>query len=364
MKIDSTGIEACEGALNLLVNCVGAQRGDRLLLVEEEPQACFYCPHLATYLESQAQALDLKVSRITAEHITDLTDFPTKVIEMMGHSDHTIFLNRIGDYSRFLALPGACSKTICYALDSASLASPFATVSHHLMSQLLARIEDEMQRAKAWRITCPLGTDISGTFCWPSAKGGRDDDFTLSLFPVTTFKPVPCDTANGSVKISRWLMPGGAAKVEPATLSFDGVVSVAVSNGMIDSVDGPPASVRAVTAHYDTVASALGVRRDRVHSWHTGVNPRTAFSGPIDGDIERWGAISFASPRYLHFHTCGDVPPGEIAWSLFNPSVWIDDQLYWDRGRFVWLERQDNRSLIARYPGADCVLEESADIGI
>ena len=39
--------------------------------------------------------------------------------------------------------------------------------------------------------------------------GGSDDEFSLSLFPVTTFKPVPCDTANGTVALSRWLVPDG-----------------------------------------------------------------------------------------------------------------------------------------------------------
>ena len=129
-------------------------------------------------------------------------------------------------------------------------------------------------------------------------------------------------------------------------------------------MDGPHESVKAVTDHYDFLANALGVRRDRVHSWHAGLNPRTSFAAPIEDDLERWGAVSFASPRYLHFHTCGDTPPGEVAWSLFNPTVWIDDRIYWDKGQLVWLQRPDNRDLIALYPGADCLLEESADIGV
>jgi hypothetical protein len=221
-----------------------------------------------------------------------------------------------------------------------------------------------MEQAKEWRITCSLGTDIKGSFCWPSARGGKDNEFTLSLFPVNTFKPVPCDTANGKVAVSRWLMPGGAAKVEPATLGFEGVVIVDVSDGTIGTMDGPPESVRAVIDHYNFVAEALNVRRDRVHSWHAGVNPQTWFCGRIDDDLERWGAISFASPRYLHFHTCGDTPPGEVAWSVFNPTVRIDGEIYWENGEFVWLKRRSNLSLIAQYPGADCLLEESADIGI
>jgi hypothetical protein len=31
--------------------------------------------------------------------------------------------------------------------------------------------------------------------------------------------------------------------------------------------------------------------------------------------------VAFANPRYLHFHTCGNYAPGEIAWSLFDVKV-------------------------------------------
>ncbi|MGI9336566.1 MAG: hypothetical protein ACR2RL_25730, partial [Gammaproteobacteria bacterium] len=170
--------------------------------------------------------------------------------------------------------------------------------------------------------------------------------------------------ANGTVVISRWLMPGGAAKVQPATVSFEGHVTMRVRDGMLGAVDGPTASVCTVAQHYDLVANELGVTRNRVHSWHAGINPHTFFTGPVEDDLERWGAVSFSSPRYLHFHTCGDVPPGEIAWSVFNPTVWVDGEIYWHGGQFVWLEREDNRALIARYPGAECLLAESADIGV
>ena len=41
----------------------------------------------------------------------------------------------------------------------------------------------------------------------------------------------------------------------------------------------------------------------------------------------------------------------------------VDGQIYWENGEFVWLRRQDNRELIARYPGAECLLERAAEIG-
>ena len=282
----------------------------------------------------------------------------------MAQVDHVVFLNRIGDYARFVPLSGDASKTICYALDADMLGSAFAGLHHGLMTSLLQRLEQELTAAGNWRVTCPLGTDIAGTFCWPSLAGEADDDFTITLFPVTTFKPVPCRTAEGSVAISRWVMPGGADKLGQPLVRFNGVVCVDVAQGMVRGIRGAGDGVDVVRNHYDWVSRKLRINRDRVHSWHAGINPQTAFASPADEDPVRWGGISFGSPRYLHFHTCGDVPPGEITWSLFNPSVWIDGEQYWRDGDFVWLQRADNRQLIARYPGAKCLLDASCPIGI
>ena len=355
--------EHTNGALNLLSGCVGVKTRDRVLLIEETTANHFYCPQLGDELAARATALGARVSRIATDPTVRPMRFPQALIDSMAEADHAIFLNRIGDYSRFTPVPGHCSKTLCYALDAKMLNSPYCSVSHELMTELLRRLEQRLLVARRWRITCALGSDISGTFCWPSLSGEEDDEFTLSLFPVTTFKPVPCNTANGSVVLSRWLMPGGAAKVNPATVAFDGRVTVEVSDGILGEIHGPDESVRAVAGHYDRVASELNIRRDRVHSWHAGINPHTFYDRPVDDDLERWGAVSFASPRYLHFHTCGDTPPGEIAWSVFEPTVWIDDEVYWRGGDFVWLQREDNRSLVSEYPGAQCLLGRSADIG-
>ena len=186
----------------------------------------------------------------------------------------------------------------------------------------------------------------------------------MQLFPVTTFKPVPCNAANGSVALSRWLMPGAAAKVDPAIVEFSDVVHAVVNDGELTDLKGNAESVQRINNHYDLVSKTLGIRRNRIHSWHAGMNPRTFFHGNANTELDEWSAISFASPRYLHFHTCGDIPPGEIAWSIFNPSVWIDDELYWQNGELVWLQRQDNQLLIEKTVDAECLLENSLDIGL
>jgi hypothetical protein len=72
----------------------------------------------------------------------------------------------------------------------------------------------------------------------------------------------------------------------------------------------------------------------------------------------------FASPRYLHFHTCGDYAPGEIAWSVIDTTVTLDGTPYWQDGRFVFLDREEVRALLADFPGCETAFEMRTDIGL
>ena len=282
----------------------------------------------------------------------------------MRQSDHTLFLSRIGDYVRFVPLPGSGSRATAYTYDTHMLAAPFATVNHRLLHELQRKLESELMLARQWHITCPLGTDLRGSFSWPSLRGGEDDDLTVTLFPVATFKPVPCDSSEGHVALSRWLMAGGATRLDNTDLTIDGVVHAQVANGRLMSFSGTATEVDKLNRHYDTISQSLGINRNRIHSWHAGINPQTFFTLSADAHLERWSAVSFGSPRYLHFHTCGDEPPGEVAWSVFNPTVSIDGEYYWQRGEFVWLQRADNQRLISTCKGASCLLEPALSIGI
>lgn len=351
------------GALNLLTNCLNVQAGESVLLVLE-PTDTLYDTRVAAEVSQCLVDLGAFVTTVDPPLICDPADFPDNVTNAIQGSDHTIFLSRIGDYVRFLPLPGNGSRVTSYTLDIDILGAPYATVNSRLLHQLQLKLEAHLMQADQWRIQCPLGTDLSGSFCWPSLSGGDDADLTVRLFPVATFKPVPCDNSNGQVALSRWLMPGGAAKLDDADLSIDGVVYAHVKNGCLDNFTGENTQVEKLNRHYDYVSNTLNISRNRIHSWHAGMNPQTTFSLSADDHLDLWSATSFGSPRYLHFHTCGDEPPGEIAWSVFNPTITIDDTLFWSNGEFVWLQQADNKALIEAFDGAHYLLEPSLPIGI
>jgi len=350
------------GANNLLKHCLGVEPGQSLLIVLEQDEQ-LYARDVGLLIEGRARDLGATVTVLNEPLIQHAADFPESVSSVMRTVDHTLFLSRLGDYVRFVELPGRCTKFTSYTFDIEQLGSPYATVSHTLLALLRDKLEQELLAATSWHITCPLGTDLKGTFQWASLDGGEDDELMVGLFPVSTFKPIACHTANGQVALSRWLMPGGAPKIESPGLDLTQTVFCEINGGMIQRFTGGEDAER-VSTHYDRVASLLQLNRNRVHSWHLGINPQTYFPTDANLDLEKWCAMSFASPRYLHFHTCGDEPPGEVAWSLFNCTVRVDGELFWENGQFNWLNRADNRALITQSDGADVLLDTSCEIGI
>lgn len=350
------------GASNLLENCVGLEAGDTILIVREDA-AHGYCDDIAPgVIEDRARRSGARVETMLAPLIDGPDAFPGDVRAAMERADHTIFFGRLGDQVRFVELSGHGTKTMCYALDEGFLGSAFCSLPHRLMEELKRRLEAALDAAEHWRITCPLGTDVSGRF-EPPADGGHED-FSLRLFPVTTFRPVPCRSMTGRVALSHWLMATGNRTYAPDEVMLDATVFAAIENGRITGLEGPTAEAGKVRAHHDFVGETFGIDPDLVHSWHVGINPQTFYPRPAESDLERWGGISFGSPRYLHFHACGDYAPGEICWSLFDATILIDGEAFWKDGRFTFLERDENRTLIDATPGAEPLFLPRLDLGV
>jgi hypothetical protein len=351
------------GALNLLKNCLNVQPDDSVLLVLE-PTDSLYDYDVVTIIRGCLSELNTRVTIVDPPLIADPADFPSSVADAMEHCDHTLFLSRIGDYVRFVPLPGTGSRATSYSFNADMLSAPYATVDNHLLRKLQLRLEDELMRADQWRIQCPLGTDLSGEFCWPSHSGGQDDDLTVTLFPVATFKPVPCDNANGQVALSRWLMPGGSVKLDNADISIDGVVQAYVKNGSLDCLSGADSEVAKIDGHYDCISNTLGINRNRIHSWHEGINPQTYFDQSADDYLDLWRPYHLEVRGICTFMPAAMITPGEVAWSVFNLTITIDGVVYWENGEFDWLQQAANKALIESYEGAYCLLEPRLPIGI
>ena len=348
------------GAANLLMNCVKARAGESLVLVTEGASSDHYDRHLPHIIAEVANELGCRV-RIEEARTDQKPDEALEDLKrLIEGQDHAVILNRLGDRVRFNATPPNTSMTMVYALDRGLLGSPFGVLQHGLMRDIKNSFEDCLDQSGTWRITCPLGTDLSGSFR-PAPRSALD--FSVDLFPVPTFKPVPCDDAEGRVAVAHWLMGTDVHAYGDDILLIEEPIFAVVKGGRIRGYEGPARVVSKVKEHYRRVAEMFGLDETRVGSWHAGIHPKAYYPVSARANLARWGSVAFANPRYLHFHTCG-TEPGEISWSLFDSTITLDGQTFYEEGQFVYLETPRVAEICRAYETHQSELAMIRDIGI
>ena len=281
----------------------------------------------------------------------------------MEHVDHTIFTSRIGDQMRFYPLPGSGTKTMCYALDARMLAGAACRVPYGLSLQTLSFVQEKLNKATQWRVTCPLGTDVSGVSDPVTYAADPNAGFTVRLFPLGPFRTFSCSESSGRL-VTRWLPGSATHRYEPYGLLLDEAVALVMSNGRIVNFEGPAKIVERVREHYEHVASCFGIDPYIVHSWHGGTNPKIFYPDSADADIERWNGVMHSHTRYTHFHTCGAYNPGEIVVGLIDASIFIDGQRYWDNGRLSLLDQDEAQALLSGHPNQEDAFKMEMEIGV
>lgn len=350
------------GARSLIVDAVGAQSGDTLAIVAEDPRLGIYDAAVPAVVLDVAQELGIDARIIPVGDHPGLDGIPGEVAAALATCDHVLFHARLGDTLRFSDIPGRASKTMSYALDIGVLGGPSCAVPHRVLERIRAAYNAHADKAASWRVTCPLGTDISGEQDVAAIAAGNAQDFTVKRYPVCAPRPLSCASANGTVVVAHWLMASGNRPYPDDELLLPEPVRAHVRMGRITDFEGPDHDIDRVRAHYRRVGDLFGLDPFVVHSWHAGMNPGTFYAVRAKNDLERWGKVAFANPRYLHFHTCGDYAPGEIAWTLFDASADLGGRTFWQDGHFTFLESDEVRGILEE-EGLD-TLEIRRDIGI
>ena len=285
------------GARNLLCNCIDVRSGDQILLVREDSRDGIYDEAAPACVEQEARELGASVYSLCMPAVAGPESVPQALLAAMEHVDHTIFFSRIGDQLRFDKIPGSGTKTVVYALDVHLLGSEFSTIPYGFLRAVQTNLESEISEASEWRISCPLGTDVVGRVDRAMLEEAQPADFSLQLFPVATFRPLPCTTMEGRVVLSRWLNLSNTHDLEPRVIRLAEPITAVVKAGRIVDFEGERDVILAVRRYYDRVSSELSVDPDVVHSWHAGINPKTHFRGSAADHPFRWACMIFGSPR-------------------------------------------------------------------
>ncbi len=352
------------GARNLLQNCVELSAGQTLLLIEEDRQIDYFDAHVGDIIAQEARDMGATVLTIATPRVDGPDDVPSALMAAMTHVDHTVFLNRIGDQMRFKSLPGDGTKTMVYTLDVETLASRAAGYDHTLMSRFVALINSALDDKTHYHITCAAGTDVTGDMPMPEPKSNIGGGFAVRLFPMSVHKPIPAGSMNGQIVLQRWVTGTNTHAYSPEIHYLKSPITVHVENGHAVGFDGDKADVAQFRAHGKMVADKFGLDESLIHSWHSGVNPGTGYFAKAKDDPVRWNGMIFGSPRHLHFHTCGDYPPGEINWHIIDPTVTFDGATYLEGGEVRFFDTPEARALLQEFDLAPDNMKTHQNIGL
>lgn len=322
------------GLNNLLRGAINLQSGQRVLLVQENPKYGWYDSKLPKAL--RAFAVDQLGAVVEVLEVDEPTNSPHQKLEQMLKEQHwawIIFLARIGDQDRFEVNHQGPGKLMIYTRTVEQLQSGLGTVPHAAMVALKTVVNKAFDGAEKIEITCPFGTQLQGK---PHKSIGESStDVAVVRFPAAVSKPISAHTFSGRVAFRHGLAPTGSKAYSPACLSLPQGIIAVIDKGLISSFEGDAADILAAQDHYQQVANQFNIEPWRVDSWHLGLHPATVHPSDPQVDLDRWANTMFTSPRYLHFHTCGNYPPGEICGMVEDPTVKLDGITLWQDGQLM-----------------------------
>jgi len=188
---------------------------------------------------------------------------------------------------------------------------------------------------------------------------------SVKRFPQLVPRPVPATGFSGQVVLSRFLLGTGSQFYEPYCLTLPQDVIACVDGNRITHFEGAEDQVARVKKHYRDISSQFNIEPWYVDSWHAGIHPACHSASNAENDILRWSGSAFGNPRLLHFHTCGEYAPGEIAWNVLDPTIYLDNVPVWENGQLFPDRIPACESILAAHPNlAEIFANPSRDIGL
>ncbi len=336
-----------KGARNLLMGCAGCAPGDTVLIVCETDTVGYYDPALGHAIKTIAEQSGLRAQLYGVPLNREVCAPSEALSRKMDAADCSLFLARLGDQIRFRPKISASTQVISYALDCDMLASPFGTIAYQAFETLRALINQAIAKASTIHVTCPAGTDFSGS---PATFRPVGSDTTLMRFPVSVYAPVPAHGFRGCIAQNGFLTGTGSHYYRPWSCGLNETVFIHFEDTQITGFEGAAQDVAAAKAHYEFVGRTYELDTYHIHSWHGGIHPACKFNDLANAHFERWGGGAFGNPRLMHFHTCGAFPPGEIALNVLDPTVRLDGIALWENGRLHPERIAQGAELFARFP--------------
>ena len=334
-----------EGAYNLLVNCGQACAGERLLLCYEQESLDFYDRAIVEDVCACAQEIGLEVMPYVLDFDPVIDTVPAQLAAAIAAADLTVFLARLADQMRFGRFKSDQRTILSYALNSASLASPFGTVHYKASLALKQVIDTAVFGASEVVVSCKAGTYFKGSIA-ASPDGG---DVNLRRFPMLVNTPAPASGFAGRIALPGFLVGTGSKYYHPFGVTFDAPLFAVFEGNTLLGFEGQKSDEDKANQHLDMVAGRFEIDRNFVHSWHLGIHPKCYFDGVAVDQFESWSGSAFGNPRLLHVHTCGAYAPGEVCWNVVDPTLVADGVTIWEDGVLLPERVPGGREVLAEY---------------
>jgi hypothetical protein len=346
------------GAENLLITCGGLSAGDRVLVLQEEPENDYYDQDIVDAVVETARDLGLHVDLRILPFAPLGRVISSDLVEAMKQADRTIFLSRSGDQIRFDASMAGIRPIMTYALDAGMLASGFGRAHYSGFVALKDAVNRLFAKSSEIRVTCPLGTDFSGPGAGYAPTGAAD--VSVTRFPMSVFAPVPASGFSGVVMQDGFLVGTGSKFYDPYGCDLREPLAVHFDNTRLTHFSGHEMDVHCAQMHYAKVGQMFDLDPLTMHSWHAGIHPGCAYTVPAAKNFERWSGGAFGNPRLMHFHTCGHYAPGEISLNVLDPTITLDGVAVWKDGVLDPALVPGGAEILAQYPCIQAVFDAPA----
>lgn len=318
------------GARNLLFNCAKLCSGDKVLIINEDPNLGWYDQEVSSYVSKEAENNKIAVTQLQVG-APDNSD-KKELEELINEYDCTIFFARLGDQDRFETKKFRKKRVMSYVKNLENLRSNFGTLPYQAMIDLKGAIDQTLSEANHIQITCPLGSNFSGVITKEVEK--KEEEVSVFRFPMVVPKPFSSKNFSGIIVINNCLTPTGSKVYQPSSLLIQNPLSIYIKDCKIVDLKGTSSDIKNFENHYDWISKKFNIDKNFVHSWHAGIHPSISYKNTMRENPDKWSNTLFASPKYLHFHTCGNYAPGEICWMIPDHTIKIDSVAMWKKGEF------------------------------
>jgi leucyl aminopeptidase (aminopeptidase T) len=314
-------------AVNIIHTCMGLQRGEKILIVVDEPLSYARDALLAEAIKAEPGEL---WSYTFPNAARPFSEYPSQLLTTATQVDVVVLLLASVDSAKEIpawvagreALRKSKARAGLGAYIDQSILDLELSADYEQIAAFTLSLADQLHGSSTARLTTSLGTDLRLSLVgreWKTDTGMLRGQGVWGNLPAGEIYIAPIeDSAEGVLVVDKSLP--GLLLSEPVRLVFE--------KGCVTQIEGGAGAEyleKAIAQHGDStrVIAELGI----------GTNPQARLQGNIITDEKVLGTIHVAIGRN-DFLGGKNIAPTHIDGVVSQPTVWVDGKMLLDKGRY------------------------------